>query len=83
MTEALAEASGSLEELAEIQKRDLSAPYRYLQLSLLYERMERSDLAVELAQRGIDAFAGRPDQRLHEYLADRYEQAGDEYRSMG
>lgn len=82
MMQALAEASGDLEELANIQKKDLSSPYGYLRLAQIYGRMERPDLAIECVQRGIDAFPGRPDERLYEDLADRHEEVGDDYRSM-
>jgi len=81
MTE-LAEAAGSLEELAEIQKKDLSNEFCYLRLAKIYEQMERRDLAIEWVRRGIEAFKGRPDGRLYHYLADLHEQDGDNDRSM-
>jgi uncharacterized Zn finger protein len=82
MMEALAKASGDLQAIVEIKKRDLSSAYRYLELATLLLQLDSPDLAIEWAEKGLAAFPSRTDERLSKFLADQYEQLGDTYRSM-
>jgi len=70
--ESLAEASGDLDELVAIKSRDLSTPYRYLEIAEVYRRERRYNKAMEWAEKGLAAFPDRPDSRLREFLANEY-----------
>ncbi len=72
IVEALAQKSGDVEELVNIKKRDLSSPYRYLQIAEIYRKARKRDLALQWAERGVKAFTDRPDPRLQEFLANEY-----------
>jgi len=78
----VARGIGDLEMLAEIHKRDLTLPDHYLEVAQVYAEMGRTDLAIDWASQGVEAFSERPDRRLGAFLADQYEHSGDEYRAM-
>jgi len=69
MMEALAKASGDVDELILIKSRDLSCAYRFLQIAEIYRAAKRHDKALAWAEKGVTAFAGNPDTRLEEFLA--------------
>jgi len=70
--ETLARESGDAEALVAIKSRDLSIPYRYLQIAEIYKEARKHDLALEWAERGVKAFPNRSDSRLREFLAKEY-----------
>jgi uncharacterized Zn finger protein len=75
--ENLAEASGDLDALVAVLRRDLSSPYCFLRIAEAYHRADRSDEAIAWAERGLEAFVGeRADSRIQEFLAELYAERG-------
>jgi uncharacterized Zn finger protein len=70
--EALAEESGDLEEQVAVRSRDLSHGYHFLRIAELCLRHDATELALQWAERGLEAFPERPDPRLRAFVADRY-----------
>lgn len=70
--ERLAEASGDIEEQIAIKARDLSSGYRYLQVAEILLKAKRADEALQWAERGLNAFAASPDNRLRDFLVPLY-----------
>ncbi len=70
--ETLAEQSGDVEALVAVKERDLSAAYDYLEIAEIYKKARKHDLALEWAERGLQAFPKHTDHRLREFLADEY-----------
>lgn len=70
--ERLAEASGDTEEQIAVKARDLSSGYRYLQIAEILLNAKRADEALQWAERGLKAFAARPDNRLRNFLVPLY-----------
>jgi len=71
--EALARASGDIEQLVAVKARDLSSAYRYLDIAETYKQAKQADKALEWAEKGLKAFAEKdPDGRLEDFLADEY-----------
>jgi hypothetical protein len=62
--EALAEQSGDLEEQIAVRSRDLSHGYHFLRIAELCLQHDAAELALQWAERGLAAFAERPDPRL-------------------
>ncbi len=70
--ETLAKQSGDLGALVAIKTKDLSHAYNYLQIAELYQEAKQPDLALEWAERGVQAFPERTDSRLRTFLAQAY-----------
>ena len=70
--EQLAEASGNVDELVEIKSHDLSSAYRYLDIAETWTAAGQQDKALAWAERGLRAFAERPDNRLRDFLVAAY-----------
>lgn len=70
--ETLAELDGDVEAQAEIIRRDLSHPYAFLRIAQLYRDAHKGDLALDWAERGLTAFASKPDARLEDFIAEDY-----------
>lgn len=70
--ESLARASGDVEALVAIKKRDLSSAYSFLKIAEIYREAEQYDRALEWAERGAQAFPDKTDSRLREFLAEEY-----------
>ena len=70
--ETLARASGNVEALVDVMKRDLSLPYHFLKIAETYKEARHHDFALEWAERGVEAFPERTDSRLREFLAEEY-----------
>lgn len=70
--ERLAEASGDVKELIAIKSRDLSSCYGYLDIAEIWTKAEQPDKALEWAERGLNAFPDRPDNRLRDFLVAAY-----------
>jgi len=80
LMEKLAEADGDTEKLVEIKSHDLSSSYRYLEIAEILKKAKQPDQALSWAERGLQAFAERPDSRLRDFLVDAYlkQQRSDE-----
>ena len=70
--ERLAEASGDVEELVAIKSKDLSSPWSYLQIAEIWAEAKQPDKALAWAERGLQAFPDRPDNRLRDFLVAAY-----------
>ena len=70
--ETLARASGDVEALIAIKKRDLSSAWAYVEIAEIYRQARKHDLALEWAERGLQAFPLRTDARLGEFLMTEY-----------
>lgn len=70
--ESLARASGDVEELIGIIRRDLSHSYSYLRIAEAYREASRHDQALQWAESGLKAFPEKTDNRLREFAADEY-----------
>lgn len=69
---ALARQSGRLSDEIDVHARDLSSAYDFLEIAELCRERGRDDLALEWAQRGVEAFGPTCDERLREFLADEH-----------
>ncbi len=56
----------------EVKKKDLSYAYHYLQIAELYGKSGNHDKSLEWAEAGLQAFPGRTDSRLRDFLAAEY-----------
>lgn len=70
--ESLARASGDVEELVNIKSRDLSMPYHYLTIAGLWAQAGEDDKALDWAERGLNAFPDKTDNRLRDFLVAAY-----------
>jgi len=70
--ETLARRSGDVEAVVAVKQRDLSSAYAYLQIADTYKQAGKHDVALDWAERGLQAFPERTDSRLREFLADEY-----------
>ncbi len=70
--ETLARQTGDVEAVVAVKRRDLSSAYAYLQIAEAYRAARKHDLALEWAERGVNAFPDRTDWRLREFLAREY-----------
>ena len=76
--EGLARASGDVDRLAAVLRRDLSLPSGHLRVAEAYREAGREEEAIAWAERGIEAFPDRPDSRLQTFLAEVYAARGRE-----
>ncbi|MDP3844741.1 MAG: SWIM zinc finger family protein [Oxalobacteraceae bacterium] len=74
--ETLAEISGDIEELVAIKSRDLSSAYRFLDIAEICLKAGQAEQALAWAERGLQAFAERPDNRLRDFLVALYLERG-------
>ena len=74
--EALAKASGDVEELVAVKLRDLTHAYNYFLISQTYEEAEMFDKALLWAEKGLQAFPVNTDPRLLELAAELYHRNG-------
>jgi uncharacterized Zn finger protein len=72
--ETLAKQSGDIEALVAVKAKDLSSAYSFLAIADIYKQAGKDVLALEWAERGIQAFPERTDSRLREFLAQAYHQ---------
>jgi uncharacterized Zn finger protein len=80
--ETLATLSGDIEELVAVKRRDLSRAYSFLEIANIYKQAGMADLALEWAERGVQAFPDRTDGRLREFLAEEYHSRGRHDEAM-
>jgi len=72
MMESLARQAEDMDELVRIKSRDLSTPYRFLEIAEIYRNARQREKALEWAEQGLKSFPTRPDPRLREFLANEY-----------
>lgn len=82
MMEALARASGDLDELVRVMAHDLSFPYGYLRIAQVLQEAGRPEEALAWAEQGLRAFPERHDTRLSDLVADAYLCAGRHEEAM-
>jgi uncharacterized Zn finger protein len=70
--EALAELDGDVDTLIRIRSKDLSSPYRFLQVAEVCVKHDRPDEGLAWAERGIKESAKSFDQRLLDFCIDAY-----------
>ncbi len=71
--EALARASGDVEQLVAVKTRDLSSAHCYLDIAQTYKEAGLADKAMEWAENGLKTFADQhTDSQLEDFLADEY-----------
>ncbi len=70
--ESLARSSGNVDELIAVMSRDLAHAYSYLRIAEVCKDARQHDLALEWAERGLEAFPDRTDGRLREFAAEEY-----------
>ena len=70
--EALARASGDVDELAAVIGRDLSHAFGYLRIGEAYREAGQFDKALQWAEKGLKAFPVQTDDRLREFAANEY-----------
>ena len=70
--ETLARVSGDVEALVAIKRRDLSSAWAHVEIAEIYRQARKHDLALEWAERGLQAFPLRTDARLGEFLMTEY-----------
>ncbi len=70
--ENLAEASGDIEVLVAVKRKDLSSAYGYLKIAEIYKAAQQNDKALQWAELGLQVFPKNTDDRLREFLADAY-----------
>lgn len=81
--ETLARVSGDIEELIAVKSRDLSKPYDFLQIAEIYREAGKTDLALDWAERGWNAFPkAQRDGRLREFIAEVYHRRGRHDEAM-
>ncbi len=74
--EALATASGDVEELVAVKLRELTSAYHYMKISEVYEQAQMLDKALLWAEKGMEAFPVNTDSRLREIAAELYHRNG-------
>lgn len=68
----LAEVSGDVDELVAIKAQDLSSAFRYLDIAEILSKAGQPEPALAWAERGLEAFPERPDNRLRDFLVAAY-----------
>jgi hypothetical protein len=71
-----AEREGDLDARIAVRAKDLSSPYRYLEIAQLCMDAGRDDGALKWAEDGIWQFEDSPDDRLTCFTADLYRRTG-------
>jgi len=74
--ETLAELDGDVDGLIAVKERDLSSPYRFVQIAEICAAAGRHDDALCWAERGMAAYPDCGDVRLVDVLATEYERSG-------
>jgi tetratricopeptide (TPR) repeat protein len=76
MMERVTGLSGDVDQLVAVMARDLSAGHDFLRIAEVLREAGRHEEALEWAERGLAAFADRPDPRLREFAADEHHRVG-------
>jgi uncharacterized Zn finger protein len=80
--ESIARASGKIEELVTVMRRDLSSAYSYLQIAGVYREARQHDNALLWAEKGLQAFPEHTDSRLRAFAAEEYHRRGRHQEGM-
>ncbi|AMR76491.1 SWIM zinc finger family protein [Cupriavidus nantongensis] len=75
--QALAEHDGDIDALVRILSKDLSSPYRFLQIAEACAKHGRPDDGLAWAERGLREPASHVDPRLLDFCVDGYLRRGD------
>lgn len=75
--ETLAEIDGDVDALIRIHSKDLSSPYRFLQIAELCVMHGRHDEGLAWAERGLVVSGKNVDQRLLDFCIDEYLRRGE------
>lgn len=67
--ENIAELSGDVEALVAVKLRDLSDAWHYLGIAEIYRKHRQRDQVLEWAERGVQAFPNKADDRLRERIS--------------
>jgi len=76
MMEALAEASGDVDAVVTVLKKDQSTPYQFVRIAERYRAAGRFAEALNWAEQGLERFGISADHRLLEVAAAEYLRAG-------
>jgi uncharacterized Zn finger protein len=76
MMERVAELTGSVDDVVAVMTHDLSAGHDFVRIAEVLREAGRFDDALAWAERGLAAFADRPDARLRELAADEHHRVG-------
>ncbi len=74
--EAIARATGDVDRLVDVMRKDLASPYQYLRIAQSLSVADRDADALRWAQEGLAAFADEPDGRLETFAAELLERLG-------
>lgn len=74
--ETFARRAGEVDVWVNVLKKDLSRPYCFARIAILYRDARRFDDAVEWAERGVRAFPTEADSTLADLLAAEYHRRG-------
>lgn len=80
--QTLAELSGDVDRLAAVKAKDLSSPYRYVEIAEIYKKARRYDDSLSWAERGLKDYPDTKDFRLIEVLADEYQRRARHEEAM-
>ena len=83
MMERVVELAGDVDQLVAVMAHDLSAGYDFLRIAEVLREAGRHEEALAWAERGLAAFADRPDPRLREFAADEHHRVGRHKAAMG
>lgn len=71
----LADLSGDLAQWVTVKSANLTWPYHYLQIAERYQQAGQHDKALGWAEQGLTIRPEHPDNRLRDFLAERYLEA--------
>ena len=80
--ESLASLSGDVEQLVGVMSRDLTHAYGYWKIAVVYQKAGQLDQALLWAEKGLQAFPERTDERLREFVAEEYHRRGRHAEAM-
>jgi uncharacterized Zn finger protein len=80
--ESLARLSGDVEQLVAVMSRDLAHAYGYWRIAMVYREAGQLDQALLWAEKGLQAFPERTDERLREFAAEEYHRRGRHAEAM-
>lgn len=80
--DSLAKQAGDIEAVVAVRERDLSEPYDFLRIAHLYRDAGLPQKALVWAEKGVHAFPGKTDHRLHSFLIEAYHQCGNHRKTL-
>ncbi|MDA8310180.1 MAG: hypothetical protein M0Z46_06130 [Actinomycetota bacterium] len=82
MMEAIAEASGDVDESVAVLAKDQSSPYQFVRIADRYRAAGRFADALSWAEQGLGYFGASADHRLLDVAAEEYHRAGQGERAV-